>query len=606
MRQPRRLIPLILGGLLGLGLAAGWWIDWRGRFMSPTRDATESSDRNDPRRTYPTPYRNLRPEVSYVGDEACAHCHPRQAQTYRQHPMGRSLAPARNAGAVERYDVAAGIPFDGQGFRYTVRRTDTQVFHREGVLDSQGRMVAATEAEVQYVVGSGRRGRSYLINRDGRLFQSPISWYSQRQRWDLSPSYAQRNRHFSRPVQAECLFCHSNRALEVEDTLNGFRPPIFQGHAIGCERCHGPGELHVRRQERAQAYQGRDETIVNPRHLAPELRESVCQQCHLQGQYRTLRYGVRTFDYRPGLPLHLFRSVFVRPPSAGESMKFVGQVEQMAASRCFRATGGGLGCISCHDPHELPAPERRVRYYRDRCLNCHADKGCSVPVEARRRRSKDDSCIHCHMPAADAEITHISITDHRIPRRPEPAQAPPPTAPLLGGIRVVHFHQDLVGPSAPGVSRDLAVALMGVAERYPQPTQEALGSTVLPWLDAALQTHPDDLDAWHAKGVALRGLGRKAEAAAAFDGVLAEAPRRETTLHAAAELAMETGRLTAARGYWERALAVNPYRFGFHYGLATQLAQTGSWPAAVQACQRALELSCRGAAPRNHEKGRPC
>ena len=31
---------------------------------------------------------------------------------------------------------------------------------------------------------------------------------------------------------------------------------------------------------------GPDLTIVNPADLAPALRESVCQQCHLQGAFR--------------------------------------------------------------------------------------------------------------------------------------------------------------------------------------------------------------------------------------------------------------------------------------------------------------------------------
>src|SRR5205823_13865704 len=157
----------------------------------------------------------------------------------------------------------------------------------------------------------------------------------------------------------------------------------------------------------------------NPRHLAPELREAVCQQCHLQGQYRVVRYGRRTFDFRPGLPLHLFLSVFVRPRSSEEAMKFVGQVEQMASSRCFQVSRGSMGCISCHDPHELPSRAQRVSYYRTRCLNCHADKGCSLALSERRQKSPDDSCIACHMPAGDTEVTHTAITDHRILRQPE-------------------------------------------------------------------------------------------------------------------------------------------------------------------------------------------
>ena len=92
-------------------------------------------------------------------------------------------------------------------------------------------------------------------------------------------------------------------------TLNRYEPPIFQGHAIGCERCHGPGELHV---ERGGVSAGPDLTIVNPGRLAPALRESVCQQCHLQGWFRFPRAGRDSFDFRPGLPLHRFLAVFVR------------------------------------------------------------------------------------------------------------------------------------------------------------------------------------------------------------------------------------------------------------------------------------------------------
>src|SRR5260370_32021461 len=38
-------------------------------------------------------YRNVRPEVRYVGDEACAGCHADVAAAYRKHPMSHSLAP---------------------------------------------------------------------------------------------------------------------------------------------------------------------------------------------------------------------------------------------------------------------------------------------------------------------------------------------------------------------------------------------------------------------------------------------------------------------------------------------------------------------------------
>ena len=52
-----------------------------------------------------------------------------------------------------------------------------------------------------------------------------------------------------------------NRVENVAGTVNRYEPPIFRGYAIGCERCHGPGELHVRRPTMVD---GRDVTIVNP------------------------------------------------------------------------------------------------------------------------------------------------------------------------------------------------------------------------------------------------------------------------------------------------------------------------------------------------------
>src|SRR5262249_45438115 len=148
--------------------------------------------------------------------------------------------------------------------------------HTETRRDPHGQVLTAVEAEVQYVVGSGRRGQTYLIDRDGYLFQSPITWYPQERRWDLSPGYRKENAHSTRVVTEQCLFCHANRVEQVKTSVNRFEPPLFRGQSIGCERCHGPGALHVRRPE---VVDGRDLTIVNPRHLEPALRESVCEQC---------------------------------------------------------------------------------------------------------------------------------------------------------------------------------------------------------------------------------------------------------------------------------------------------------------------------------------
>ena len=100
-----------------------------------------------------------------------------------------------------------------------------------------------------------------------------------------------------------------------------------------------------------------------------------------------------------------------------------GQVEQLESSRCFRTSQGELGCISCHDPHRLPAPSIKAAYFRERCLECHEKKGCALPLAERQARGRGEDCIACHMPRSNTTIVpHVAATDHRIHARARPVR----------------------------------------------------------------------------------------------------------------------------------------------------------------------------------------
>src|SRR5438067_229244 len=51
----------------------------------------------DPRLSYRGPYKNIHPDIAYVSDAVCAKCHPKEAKTYSQHPMARTLTPIDRA-----------------------------------------------------------------------------------------------------------------------------------------------------------------------------------------------------------------------------------------------------------------------------------------------------------------------------------------------------------------------------------------------------------------------------------------------------------------------------------------------------------------------------
>jgi Flp pilus assembly protein TadD len=586
-------------GLLSLGAAWKWWASRETDQPAPPLAGTAPAD---PRLTFPTPYRNVRPGVNYVGDEACAGCHTGQAETYCRHPMGRSLAPVADATPIESYGPAARNPFTGSGLHYGITRRDGRAVHREWAADSQGKVFAETEVQVHFAVGSGSRVRNYAIDRDGYLFLSPATWYPQEGRWDLSPSYETYNQHFARPMVPGCLFCHSNYAEHVPDTVNRYRPPVFRGYAIGCERCHGPGELHVGRRATGEVVAGLDDTIVNPDRLAPALREDVCYQCHLLAEERVLCRGRSHFEYRPGLPLHLFLLDFVDGRAGGADFKLVSAVPQLRTSRCYNASREPkkLGCVSCHDPHRQPAPDEKVVHYRRRCLQCHTEESCGLPPAVRRAKQQEDSCVACHMPRTGTEVNHTSVTDHRIRRR----AAGPPAAPAIrqtpGPADLVLFQGDHIDPRDEEARRGVGLALMAMRNRrMPEAVERQFAEKALPLLDGALSTDPRDLPVGQARADALWCLGHHEEALAAYETVLTARPESELALHGAASLALEMNRPEVARPFFERAVRVNPWHRPYYQGLAVASFRLGEWDRSARECHQALQLEPTNSASRS-------
>jgi hypothetical protein len=580
--RARRKAPRVVGwsAAVAAALLGAWW--WQQRKERLPADVA--------RWVAASPFRNVRPGVKYVGDAACAQCHPIQCDSFHQHPMGRSFFPTSQDDGLERYGRAAHNPFEALGLQFSVERTPQGVIHKAVRNDAQGRPVVEASADVAYVMGSGTRGRSYLIDRGGYLFQSPVSWFTQKHAWDLSPKF-ETFYPPERVVEVSCLFCHANDAAWVPPSRNHYKEPVFTSYAIGCERCHGPGALHVASRARGDEPAGADPTIVNPRHLSPALREAVCQQCHLQGEQRVARWDRNPFDYRPGLPIHLFWSVFVRAPGAAGAHKAVGQVEQMYASRCFRASDGKLGCSSCHDPHMQPTVAERPAYFRDRCLSCHQEASCSLPVAERRKQHPDDSCAACHMPRLpSANIAHTAVTDHRILRRPDNPGPADESWMKAGAMPLVNFFDKELDRNDPAVQRDLGVALVHLAGQAP-PLRPFLGQAALPLLESGLRAAPDDAVAWESKGFLLAMQGKGGAAQSALEAALRAAPTREVTLSLAAQLAEKTDRPDQAIDYWRRAAEVNPWVWEYRFHLAQLLARRRQWPEAWTAAEAALRLS---------------
>ena len=266
----------------------------------------------------------------------------------------------------------------------------------------------------------------------------------------------------------------------------------------------------------------------------------------------------------------------------------------MHASRCYAASGGALGCTSCHDPHRRPGPAERVEHYRASCLACHETRACRIPEPDRRARQADDSCVDCHMPRRGArDVAHTAMTDHRIPRSATAAAAPDALPGRGAGADPVErvWPGRAGGPSGVEADRDLGIALFHAArERWRRGGATDLARRASVLLNAALAEWPDDVPALEAKAHLLWMRGRTAEARDAFRAGMALERDNERLLEGAAALAGATGRRDEAVALLGRAAAVNPYCADYPRRLAVLHAEAGRWAESARAARAALGL----------------
>ena len=551
-----------------------------------------------PRRPPVAPLEKPSPRPSgYVGSQACSSCHAAIAESFAQHPMGQAMDTVPGEHPVENQsDVRRFVDRERE---YVVEERDGVVLHHERVFAPDGTLIYDQAMPVRFAVGSGTRGRSYLIEQAGLLTQSPIGWYSGTGRYGLSPGYEHdRGLRFERSVGDGCLHCHAGLVEHTTDGTERYTSRVFAEAAIGCERCHGPGADHVAKMTALPAGAKADDLqIVNPVDLEPRRREAVCNQCHLGGEATFPRFGRGFYDFRPGDHLDDTLLVFVHDETAttASGAKPVSQVEQMRQSGCWKGTGGTLGCVSCHDPHSKPAPEAIDAFYRTKCQACHEEKPCSLPEVERDAAPAAGSCIRCHMPSQDlVEIAHTAMSDHRVPRKPDQSS---PTAPRAQGAALVAFDDAASRVPARELerARGLFLASLPGATKSTQRAQEAISALVPEGVNsgdqrAIVAALAGDVASLRGLGQLYASTGRMDAAAACWEGALAADPSDGEAMAMLARQMQRGGRLREALAMLDRLISASPSVAAVHAQRGAILVALARPDEAIAAVRNSLEL----------------
>lgn len=322
----------------------------------------------------------------YLGDEACAVCHPDQTKAHHATRHFTTMRAASRVGLGTNAPRAGVIPLGG--------------FSLEEQGENGGFVLTRELPEkrslpLHLALGSGKVGITFIsfLSKESTL-EARMSYFPPHSLWDMTPGQEKPKKgddvfgHVRTGKDAQrCVRCHS-----VTLPRDGLLPKTkFFG--VGCESCHGPGKAHV---AAAQAGNLSDLRMEKLGSWKSARLNDLCGKCH-----RTVK------------------DVADVPPHPALTVRF--QPVGLARSRCRNPDGSVLSCLTCHDPHtDAPSYSRTEAV----CMSCHP---ASAPVSRSRTSATVHNkacpvnpranCVSCHMPRRQAfPLMSISATmaDHRI------------------------------------------------------------------------------------------------------------------------------------------------------------------------------------------------
>lgn len=336
----------------------------------------------------------------FVGDQACARCHPGEFAAHRGSGHPHTLKPPTRGKLIDRIVTAPFADPEYPGVSWRFDRTPTGLALTRTEAGDQARMT------IDHVFGSGHHGASFVslamrTNRPGERIdiEHRVSYFAAEDRLFVTPGQGQPHPvagtlPFGRLIGAAelraCFSCHttllSNRSLVELD-------PQTMVRGVNCERCHGPGKEHIANAEKGDA----DLAMPHGPDTPAAEQIELCGQCHRHPDQ---------FDFQK-----------IRPDNP-EIVRF--QPIGLLQSKCYRASRGALACSTCHDPHARTSKDQEM--YNMACIKCHDSGDASRPACSAPGRPTSD-CVSCHMPRRDA-IGGLTFADHWI-RKPESAKEKP-------------------------------------------------------------------------------------------------------------------------------------------------------------------------------------
>jgi len=376
--------------------------------------------------------------ATYVGGEACAACHQREAELWKGSDHRLAMQSADRTTVLGNFNNAT---FRKDGVTSTFFTRDGLFFVRTDGLDGQ-----LHEYRIAYTFGIHPL-QQYLIEfPDGRYQALSIAWDTRPaavggQRWfHLYPKEKIDHRdilHWTKPSQNwnfMCADCHSTGLRKNYDPVADRFQTQWAEINVSCEACHGPGSSHVawanakqagtpaaddeakgltaRLDERRGVVWTRDAAGDNAVRSKPRTSDreiEVCAQCHARRSQIAEGYeaGKPFLDYyRPSL---LMRPLY---HTDGQQRDEVYNWGSFLQSKMY---ANGVTCSDCHDPHSGRLREQGNAV----CATCHLPARYDAAAHHHHKPgTAGAACTACHMPTSTYMV--VDPRHDHSPRVPRP------------------------------------------------------------------------------------------------------------------------------------------------------------------------------------------
>jgi len=337
---------------------------------------------------------------AYVGDAACRPCHEQVSRTFAEtaHHLTSRL-PSKNSIA-GKFSPGSNVLHTSNPYLTFVMSTTKDGYFESAVEELAPSKTLSHTERIDLVVGSGRKGQTFLFWKGDRLFELPVSYWTELDGWINSPGYPDGSPHFDKPVVPRCLECHSGFFEWAPPPANRYKKMTVTP-GIGCENCHGPGREHVARySSKSPPDRGGSTAILNPGVFPRERQIDLCALCHA-GAAETI---APPLSFKPGQAIDDY--LYIPFSDKDVPVDVHGnQIQLLARSRCFRSSR--MTCTTCHEVHKV---QRDAAAFSEHCLSCHKVEACGRYPQLGKDIAKN--CVDCHMPLQESELL-VSDTNGR-------------------------------------------------------------------------------------------------------------------------------------------------------------------------------------------------